>query len=82
MASRIVVCCLILVASLLCNISQTFPFGRGGAGYSGLFPEFYQFSCPQANEIVMSILEKATAQDHRMAASLLRLHFHDCFVQV
>ncbi|NP_001312272.1 peroxidase 9-like precursor [Nicotiana tabacum] len=47
----------------------------------GLFPEFYQFSCPQANEIVMSVLEEAIAKDPRMAASLLRLHFHDCFVQ-
>ncbi|XP_060188268.1 peroxidase 9-like isoform X1 [Lycium barbarum] len=48
---------------------------------SGLFPEFYEFSCPQANEIVMSVLEEAISKDPRMAASLLRLHFHDCFVQ-
>lgn len=82
MAFRVVVCSLILAAFLLFNLSQAFPFARGGAGYSGLFPEFYQFSCPQANEIVMSVLEKAIAQDPRMAASLLRLHFHDCFVQV
>lgn len=56
--------------------------GHGGGGYSGLFPEFYQFSCPQANDIVMSVLHKAIANNPRMAASLLRLHFHDCFVQV
>ena len=49
---------------------------------SGLDPEYYQFSCPQVNDIVMSVLEKATAKDPRMDASLLRLHFHDCFVQV
>ncbi|KAK9947026.1 hypothetical protein M0R45_012463 [Rubus argutus] len=55
--------------------------GHGGGGYSGLFPEFYQFSCPQANDIVMSVLHKAIANNPRMAASLLRLHFHDCFVQ-
>ncbi|KAI3777461.1 hypothetical protein L1987_47261 [Smallanthus sonchifolius] len=53
----------------------------GGQGYPGLFPEFYSLSCPQANDIVMSILESAIAKDPRMAASLLRLHFHDCFVQ-
>ncbi|XP_022017793.1 peroxidase 9 [Helianthus annuus] len=56
------------------------PFG-GGQGYPGLFPEFYSLSCPQANDIVMSVLESAIAKDPRMAASLLRLHFHDCFVQ-
>ncbi|KAJ0818637.1 putative peroxidase [Helianthus annuus] len=57
------------------------PFG-GGQGYPGLFPEFYSFSCPQANGIVMSVLESVIAEEPRMAASLLRLHFHDCFVQV
>ncbi|KAF3446366.1 hypothetical protein FNV43_RR11545 [Rhamnella rubrinervis] len=60
--------------------------GHGGGGISGgsfgLFPEFYQFSCPQANDIVLSVLEKAIAKETRMAASLLRLHFHDCFVQL
>lgn len=58
--------------------------GQGGSGgkYFGIFPEFYQYSCPQANDIVMSVLHKAISKDPRMAASLLRLHFHDCFVQV
>ncbi|GAB2267711.1 Peroxidase 9 [Dionaea muscipula] len=46
-----------------------------------LCPEFYDFSCPQANEIVMSVLRDVISQEPRMAASLLRLHFHDCFVQ-
>ncbi|KAL4584264.1 hypothetical protein LXL04_008860 [Taraxacum kok-saghyz] len=55
-------------------------FGNG-QGYLGLFPEFYSFSCPQANDIVMSVLESVIAKEPRMAASLLRLHFHDCFVQ-
>lgn len=54
----------------------------GGTFSSSLYPQFYQFSCPQADEIVMTVLEKAIAKEPRMAASLLRLHFHDCFVQV
>ncbi|CAE5959479.1 unnamed protein product [Arabidopsis arenosa] len=53
----------------------------GGSFSSNLYPQFYQFSCPQADEIVMTVLEKAIAKEPRMAASLLRLHFHDCFVQ-
>nr|GMC54939.1 peroxidase 9 [Ipomoea batatas] len=51
------------------------------AANPGLSPFFYDASCPQANDIVMSVLERAIAEDPRMAASLLRLHFHDCFVQ-
>lgn len=56
--------------------------GPFGGGSFGLFPEFYQYSCPQADDIVMSVLRKAIARDSRIPASLLRLHFHDCFVQV
>ncbi|KAF5191435.1 Peroxidase [Thalictrum thalictroides] len=42
---------------------------------------FYQTSCPQAESIIFSWVAKAVKEDPRMAASLLRLHFHDCFVQ-
>ncbi|XP_047317151.1 peroxidase 72-like [Impatiens glandulifera] len=50
-----------------------------GGGY--LYPQFYDHSCPNALEIVKHIVAKAVAKDPRMAASLLRLHFHDCFVK-
>eukprot|EP00253_Pinus_taeda_P002859 PITA_02859 len=47
----------------------------------GLRPDFYAHSCPNAFSIVKSVVEKAVEREARMAASLLRLHFHDCFVQ-
>ncbi|KAF7029209.1 hypothetical protein CFC21_041015 [Triticum aestivum] len=47
----------------------------------GLSPHFYRSTCPQADEIVVSVLKKAIAKEPRIAASLLRLLFHDCFVQ-
>ncbi|KAK4387496.1 Peroxidase 9 [Sesamum angolense] len=84
MASLKLIFSLLAVALLSCSQPQAFPgsgFGRAGGGYAGLTPDFYRFSCPQANEIIMSVLENAIAKDPRMAASLLRLHFHDCFVQ-
>ncbi|KAL6220622.1 hypothetical protein ACLB2K_008378 [Fragaria x ananassa] len=46
-----------------------------------LYPQFYDHSCPKAQQIVQSIVSKAVAREARMAASLLRLHFHDCFVK-
>ncbi|WOG96374.1 hypothetical protein DCAR_0415709 [Daucus carota subsp. sativus] len=46
-----------------------------------LYPQFYDHSCPNAIQIVKSIVSSAVARDTRMAASLLRLHFHDCFVK-
>ncbi|OEL37514.1 Peroxidase 15, partial [Dichanthelium oligosanthes] len=52
-----------------------------GHPWSGLSPQFYDHSCPQAKEIVRSVVAQAVARETRMAASLVRLHFHDCFVQ-
>ncbi|QCD81784.1 peroxidase 72-like [Vigna unguiculata] len=46
-----------------------------------LYPQFYDYSCPQAQNIVKSILATYVQQQPRLAASILRLHFHDCFVK-
>ncbi|KAG6702807.1 hypothetical protein I3842_07G054200 [Carya illinoinensis] len=48
---------------------------------SYLYPQFYDHSCPNTQQIVKSIVAEAVAKEAHMAASLLRLHFHDCFVQ-
>ncbi|KAE8657269.1 Peroxidase 20 [Hibiscus syriacus] len=45
-----------------------------------LYLDYYKETCPLAAEIVSRNVEIAVLKDPRMAASLLRLHFHDCFV--
>ncbi|MBA0689565.1 hypothetical protein Goari_007288, partial [Gossypium aridum] len=45
-----------------------------------LYLDYYKETCPLAEEIVSRNVEIAVLKDPRMAASLLRLHFHDCFV--
>ncbi|KAJ4708266.1 Peroxidase [Melia azedarach] len=47
----------------------------------GLKPGFYSSSCPNAEDIVRSTVESHFKKDATVAAGLLRLHFHDCFVQ-
>ncbi|CAI0629227.1 unnamed protein product [Linum tenue] len=42
---------------------------------------FYSSSCPKAEAIVRSAVESAFKDDPSIAPGLLRLHFHDCFVQ-
>ena len=46
-----------------------------------LSPRFYARSCPRLLDTVRRVVTAAVAQEPRMGASLLRLHFHDCFVQ-
>ncbi|KAJ4714937.1 Peroxidase [Melia azedarach] len=42
--------------------------------------KFYDSTCPNLTRIVRYGVWSAISNDTRMAASLLRLHFHDCFV--
>jgi peroxidase len=55
--------------------------GNGAASAAGLCVEYYDHSCPNAYKIVQGVLVEAHKSDPRIFASLIRLHFHDCFVQ-
>ncbi|XP_058228467.1 peroxidase 10-like [Rhododendron vialii] len=48
--------------------------------WSQLDYKFYDSTCPNLTKIVRFSVWSAIANDTRMAASLLRLHFHDCIV--
>ncbi|GMY28938.1 peroxidase N-like [Fagus crenata] len=47
---------------------------------SQLTTDFYNTTCPTLLTIVRKEVQNAIKTEMRMAASLLRLHFHDCFV--
>ncbi|XP_039797461.1 uncharacterized protein LOC120662365 [Panicum virgatum] len=59
------------------NTSDSFipMFGQG------LQIRFYDSYCPDAEDIVRSTVEQYYDKDATVAPALLRLHFHDCFVQ-
>ena len=42
---------------------------------------YYGMTCPFAEYIVRNVVGEALMKDPTLAGSLLRLHFHDCFVQ-
>ncbi|CAI0549170.1 unnamed protein product [Linum tenue] len=61
---------LLLISSVAVNHTQ-----------AQLTTNFYASSCPNALSTIRTSIRTGIARERRMAASLLRLHFHDCFVQ-
>ncbi|KAJ8765769.1 hypothetical protein K2173_014891 [Erythroxylum novogranatense] len=47
---------------------------------SSLSPHYYDKVCPEALPTIKRVVKAAVARECRMGASILRLHFHDCFV--
>lgn len=73
MASRgycFVACVVALALALLATASNGQPLDAC----------FYDKVCPAALPAIKTVVEQAVAVEPRMGASLLRLHFHDCFV--
>lgn len=55
---------------------------RASISNGQLRPDFYFGTCPHVFDIIGNVIVDELASDPRIAASILRLHFHDCFVNV
>ncbi|KAK9112941.1 hypothetical protein Scep_020460 [Stephania cephalantha] len=60
---------------LACSAYQPWPYA-----FSELDCNFYDETCPQLQAIVRYGVWQAMSKETRIAASLVRLHFHDCIV--
>lgn len=67
MSRPVIVAFTLLLLGLACNAQ--------------LSSSFYDQTCPSALTTIRTVIRQAISQERRMAASLIRLHFHDCFVQ-
>ncbi|BAT12380.1 peroxidase 4 [Oryza sativa Japonica Group] len=52
-----------------------------GGSSAQLSPSFYSYSCPGVFDAVKCGMQSAIANEKRIGASIVRLFFHDCFVQ-
>ncbi|KAF7097531.1 hypothetical protein CFC21_099336 [Triticum aestivum] len=68
-------------ASLAALLAAVCLLHAGGAAAAELSVDYYDCTCPDAYKIVQGVLVEAHQSDPRIFASLIRLHFHDCFVQ-
>ncbi|XP_031122249.1 lignin-forming anionic peroxidase-like [Ipomoea triloba] len=51
-----------------------------GGAKAQLSASFYDTTCPNVSGVVRGVLEQAQGNNVRIGAILVRLHFHDCFV--
>lgn len=51
-------------------------------GADGLNMNYYLMRCPFVEPVVKNILNRALQDDPTLAAGLVRMHFHDCFIEV
>ncbi|KAE8786787.1 Peroxidase 44 [Hordeum vulgare] len=64
-------CRLVLVLGLLAAVAPL--------AFAELSADFYKDSCPDAEKIIATVIEKNLKADPGTTAGLLRLLFHDCF---
>ncbi|XP_042489387.1 peroxidase 25 [Macadamia integrifolia] len=70
-----------MAASMFLLAVLIFLMSISAKGQGGLKTGFYASSCPKAEATVRSTVQTHFNRDTTIAAGLLRLHFHDCFVQ-
>jgi len=76
-ALKMTISCFLFLQVIYCLLSSFAP-----TNVQGLKVGFYDKACPKAELIVKKSVFEAVKNDRTIAAPLLRMFFHDCFVRV
>ncbi|VAH21355.1 unnamed protein product [Triticum turgidum subsp. durum] len=68
---HVLVACALLLLAVGCQASPFWPLEIG----------YYHDKCPQAEAVVKGVMEKAISQNPGNGAAMIRMLFHDCFVE-
>ncbi|KAI4966738.1 hypothetical protein ZWY2020_037019 [Hordeum vulgare] len=68
---HVLVACALLLLAVGCQASPFWPLEIG----------YYHDKCPQAEAVVKGVMEKAIFQNPGNGAAMIRMLFHDCFVE-
>ncbi|XBJ26790.1 hypothetical protein VPH35_004147 [Triticum aestivum] len=68
---NVLVACALLLLAVGCQASPFWPLEIG----------YYHDKCPQAEAVVKGVMEKAISQNPGNGAAMIRMLFHDCFVE-
>ncbi|KAM1144243.1 hypothetical protein ACFX19_033622 [Malus domestica] len=71
---------LLLLSLLLLPYPSTAAFATAAAS-PHLSSTFYHTTCPRATSVIRAVVQRAVVGEPRLGASLLQMHFHDCFKQ-
>lgn len=72
---------LLLLVSCIVFLSSTSEAFDYPPLVTGLSFDFYKTTCPSLESVVKKYLKQEFKKNIGLAAALLRVHFHDCFVQ-
>lgn len=73
---------LLLAAILMFSGVVVDAYGPGDNGYVGLRDDYYETSCKDVETVIKKAVQAELAKNLKHAAGVLRMHFHDCFVEV
>ena len=68
--------------NVIVAVAATILMGMFESSDAQLQMNFYAKSCPNAEKIISDHIQKHIHNGPSLAAPLIRMHFHDCFVRV